>query len=123
MFSFFTKDVAALGVIILVCLLVANIFQRYWRLKHIPGPPLASVTNIWYLYQFWSGVGFKTLSRQLHKQYGPVVRIGPKRVLFAQPDAVPVIFSSSHPFKKVSISEGGGHRIIDVCRPILTTQC
>ena len=103
MLSFLSSDVAAFGAVVLLCLFLANVLQRYWRLRHIPGPPLASVTNLWYLYQSWNGVGFKTLTRELHERYGPVVRVGPRRVFFAQPDAIPVIFSITHPFKKVSI--------------------
>ena len=77
------------------------LYLRYRSLKHIPGPLLASLTDLWLFSRVWRGMGYRDICRDLHAQYGPVVRIGPKRVYFAQPEATSTIYGSTKPFMKV----------------------
>ncbi|KUI58293.1 Pisatin demethylase [Cytospora mali] len=59
-----------------------------WRyLRHIPGPPLASITDL----QRMSWVKTKKahlILQDVHEKYGEVVRIGPKTISFSNPEAI-----------------------------------
>ncbi|KAH6628935.1 cytochrome P450, partial [Chaetomium tenue] len=58
-------------------------------LAHIPGPKLAALTH-WYegYYEVWLGGQYFKRLEQLHKQYGPVVRINPIEVHYNDPDFI-----------------------------------
>ncbi|KAF3407864.1 hypothetical protein DPV78_000465 [Talaromyces pinophilus] len=45
----------------------------------------------------------------LHRQYGPVVRLGPRMLSFSTPEAIQVIYGSGKKFKKVWNPEGYGY--------------
>jgi hypothetical protein len=93
--------------IFLVALAVFSLLLRplvnFWRLRHIPGPWQAKLTNFWLARKFWNQESFVAIARDLDKQYGPVVRYGPNRVLFSDPAAVPVIFSTKDVLPKVRL--------------------
>jgi hypothetical protein len=64
------------------------IYRRYFHpLRNVPGPWLASITGLWFLsihfnpQQHWIIVN-------LHRKYGPIVRIGPNKVIFTSPDTI-----------------------------------
>ncbi|KAI0907205.1 cytochrome P450 [Ustulina deusta] len=72
-----------------LCLLVvvARGFWSWQRLRHIPGPSLASVSSIWMVKRSLTG----TLHQHLHyisKVYGPLARIGPNELLSTDPDVL-----------------------------------
>ncbi|ODV96599.1 hypothetical protein PACTADRAFT_32101 [Pachysolen tannophilus NRRL Y-2460] len=48
-------------------------------LKKIPGPKIACLTKYWILYITWSEQRNKVV-HELHKKYGPVIRIGPDEI-------------------------------------------
>jgi cytochrome P450 len=79
--------------------LTATAYVRYRRLSSIPGPFLASVTDIWRFVVTRKGKFPERLAR-LHEQYGPFVRIGPNSVAIADPAAIPVIHSMHGEFRK-----------------------
>ncbi|TLD16085.1 uncharacterized protein PgNI_00529 [Pyricularia grisea] len=62
-------------------------------LAHVPGPRLAALSNVWYGRQVCSGRMLQ-LGKILHRQYGPVVRVGPNEVWL----------NSEEGFKQVYIS-------------------
>lgn len=78
-----------------------RIFLQYWNLRHIPGPFAARFTNFWLISKYWNKENFSDIAVDLGKKYGPVVRYGPDRVLFSDPSAVSVIFSTRNPLRKV----------------------
>jgi len=45
---------------------------------------------------------FEEVALELHHQYGSVQRIGPKRVMFSDISAIPVIYGTSNVYEKVS---------------------
>jgi cytochrome P450 len=55
-------------------------------LRHIPGPKLWAVSEIFFSRLLMSGTGHKKLA-ELHKKYGEVVRVSPKQVSFNNPQA------------------------------------
>ncbi|KIW32454.1 uncharacterized protein PV07_04000 [Cladophialophora immunda] len=80
--------------------LLATALFRYRRLCSIPGPLLASFTDLWRFSVTQYG-GFSHTLKELHNQYGPLVRIGPNTVSVSDPAAVPMIHSMHGEFRKV----------------------
>jgi hypothetical protein len=83
-------------VYVLLCLV-----QRYWRLRGIPGPYLASVTDFWRLRIQYFGPILPTLV-DLHRKYGTVVRIGPNKISVSGAEHVKTIYTNRGEFKKVN---------------------
>ena len=73
---------------LVVIQLVSNYFTP--GLGTIPGPFLARFTDLWRFIDACLGHREQTILR-LHKQYGPVVRIGPNCVTVADPEALDLI--------------------------------
>jgi hypothetical protein len=82
--------------------LVVSLVRRYIALRHIPGPRLAAWTDFWLLSKHLQGSDQLRLFSDLEKQYGPAVRYGPNRVIFSNPAAVPIIYSATNVFEKVT---------------------
>ncbi|KAJ9606536.1 hypothetical protein H2200_008544 [Cladophialophora chaetospira] len=78
---------------------LAVLFLRYRRLSAIPGPFLASVTDVWRFYRTNNGTFYDTL-KQLHDQHGSLVRIGPNAVSISDPAAIPIVHSMHGEFRK-----------------------
>lgn len=57
------------------------------RLRHVPGPPLASVSYVWGLRAMHSGRIYDTIQAE-QKKYGRVMRIGPDAVCIYEPEAL-----------------------------------
>ncbi len=89
----------ALGaVLVTVAWLIRN---RYYNgLNEYPGPFIASLTDIWRLYEVW-GRQFEVTHRKLHAQHGDVVRLGPNTLSFADPKALKTIYGLNKGFVKV----------------------
>ncbi|KAF5622230.1 benzoate 4-monooxygenase cytochrome P450 [Fusarium tjaetaba] len=87
--------VAIVASTVLVLSLFVTLFRRYWTLRHIPGPFLASCTDLWAAIRVWRGKYYQDMLEEWHAKYGPVVRAGPNRVSFADPDAIPEIYGTS----------------------------
>ncbi|KIW89008.1 uncharacterized protein Z519_10493 [Cladophialophora bantiana CBS 173.52] len=83
-------------------LIVTFFLKRYLRLRHIPGPFFAAFTDFWFAYKFWTGTTFARLTTDLHQKYGPVVRLGPNRLIFSKASAIPVIYRTTDVMPKSS---------------------
>ncbi|KJX97047.1 cytochrome p450 monooxygenase like protein [Zymoseptoria brevis] len=70
-------------------------------LAHIPGPRLAALTNPWKVYHIYSTQLHEVLL-ELHKVYGPVIRIGPNDVHIQNREAVDTIYKGGRAFPKTS---------------------
>lgn len=75
----------------LIALTCYNLF--FHPLRSFPGPPLAKVSRL------WSRIGNRTGRKsdrihEAHLKYGPVVRIGPNELSFAEPAAARAIYTS-----------------------------
>ncbi|KAL2157081.1 hypothetical protein VTH06DRAFT_7037 [Thermothelomyces fergusii] len=62
-------------------------------LKQYPGPFLAGWTNLWRVWQVYSGE-YAPRIKKLHEKYGPVVRIGPNLLDLDIPDLFRVIYGT-----------------------------
>lgn len=75
--------------------------NRYYNgLNKYPGPFLASLTDLWRLWDVW-GRQSEVTHRKLHARYGDVVRLGPKTLSFADPKALKTIYGLNKGFIKV----------------------
>ncbi|OAP58934.1 hypothetical protein AYL99_06231 [Fonsecaea erecta] len=93
---------SALAAVASSLLIVAFFLKRYSRLRHVPGPFLAAFTDLWFAYRYWTGTNFARLTTELHHKYGPVVRLGPNRLIFSKAAAVPVIYRTTDVMPKSS---------------------
>ncbi|KAI1208540.1 cytochrome P450 [Annulohypoxylon truncatum] len=76
------------------------IYRLYLHpLANIPGPRLAAITSLWYVYQVRKG-RMTVLYRDLHKKYGPAVRISPNDVSFDSKEAFQAIYTGSQYIEK-----------------------
>ncbi|OTA53098.1 putative benzoate 4-monooxygenase cytochrome P450 [Hypoxylon sp. EC38] len=76
-----------------------QLWRTWWRLRHIPGPFPASITN----FQRVSWVKTKRahlILQDVHEKYGEVVRIGPNMVSFSNPEAIPTVYTTRSGFPK-----------------------
>lgn len=68
--------------------------------RDIPGPAAAKFSRLWKLHSVWKGDHHNT-AIDLHRKYGPLVRIGPRHVSVGDPSAIPVIYGLNSGFTKV----------------------
>ncbi|KAK6366326.1 hypothetical protein LTS17_010832 [Exophiala oligosperma] len=98
LFSLFVFSVTAL-------LFLWRLFFQSRDLRHIPGPLGARLTNFWLVSKYRRGILFKDIALDLNKRYGPVVRYGPRRVLFSDASAINVIFNTRNTLPKAESYE------------------
>jgi hypothetical protein len=78
------RSLLALGTSILLWFVVSTVVAWY-RLRHIPGPWLASVSNIWII-RAATSEKLNVVFEEAGKTYGPLVRIGPNQILTSDTD-------------------------------------
>jgi len=69
-------------------------------LRNIPGPDLASFSDLDRLWSVATGLSMRYHIR-LHEQYGPLVRIGPKHVSFSDASLIPQVYGITTKLWKV----------------------
>lgn len=69
-------------------------------LRDIPGPFLARFTRLWYLREVYKG-SFEFTNIDLHKNYGPIVRISPNEYSIDDLNAAKTIYGHGTEFAKV----------------------
>lgn len=74
-------------------------FFTWWRLRHIPGPFLNSITPLLLTYHCIKADVTK-YTYTLHEKYGPLVRIQPNMVMFSDPDTFRYICSQKAGYTK-----------------------
>lgn len=87
--------------LLLWALLVGYVsYMRFFHpLARYPGPALASLTNIWKAYYVYR-LEFHEKLVDLHKKYGPVVRIGPNHLHFWNGEAIATIYKGGRKMGK-----------------------
>lgn len=87
------------GVATYALLIIYRIF--FHPLRHIPGPKLGAA-SLWYELYFDVVLEgrYQFHIQQLHKQYGPIVRIGPDYIHVNDPGFVDVLFTSGSAQKR-----------------------
>ncbi|KAF4908443.1 Pisatin demethylase [Colletotrichum viniferum] len=68
-------------------------------LRSVPGPFLARVTDLWYLYHVRQG-SFEKVNIKLHEQYGPIARYGPNWYSINNAESSKTIYGLATQFRK-----------------------
>ena len=80
-----------------------TIYQAYATpLRNIPGPWLAKFTRLW-LFRAIASRKWDQINIELHRKYGPVVRIAPNEYSIDDPDAANIIYRSRDQLLKVGL--------------------
>ncbi|CEN61002.1 hypothetical protein ASPCAL07672 [Aspergillus calidoustus] len=74
----------------------ARTFHPYAR---YPGPFLASISRLWIVMEIFQGRAHRTQA-ELHKKYGPIIRIAPNEVAISDPASIKEIYSINSGFTK-----------------------
>ncbi|KAG6363849.1 hypothetical protein INS49_008952 [Diaporthe citri] len=79
---------------------IGTIYDLFFSpLKNVPGPSLARVTRWWEYFMVKRGVSNLEYV-DLHKKYGPVVRVGPNRYSISLPSGVKTIYELGGKYSK-----------------------
>ncbi|KAI0206849.1 cytochrome P450 [Astrocystis sublimbata] len=78
---------------------VASTIYQWQRLRHIPGPRLASFSYLWLAYAGYSGRQ-NDLHKDLGDTYGPLVRIGPNELSTDDPETIRRISSAKSTYPR-----------------------
>lgn len=94
----------AVPAVLLAVVVYLVVHSKQAGLDDIPGPWLAKYTDAWRAYNAWryyrSDMNYQ---RRVFKQYGDVIRIGPKTVLVSDPEAINTVFGFKTRLEKVRI--------------------
>lgn len=87
---------------LLLALLISNTLLQKFKpgLSKIPGPKLASVTDLWRLFVTW-GRRPELAHQYLHAIYGDAVRLGPNMVSISDLKAVKEVYGYNTAYVKV----------------------
>ncbi|KAI0023898.1 cytochrome P450 [Xylariomycetidae sp. FL0641] len=80
--------------------------RSWYRLRHVPGPFLASISSLWLVRNALSGRLHEHL-RKVGEDYGPLVRIGPNELLSTDPDVLRMMSAVRSPYTKGIFYETG----------------
>ncbi|OJD31584.1 cytochrome p450 oxidoreductase [Diplodia corticola] len=86
---------------LLLALIAVRLLRNKFRagLSGIPGPPVAAYTGLWRFFDVAKGQAHWT-HINLHKKYGPLVRIGPNHVSVGDPAEIPNIYGLNKGYTK-----------------------
>lgn len=86
----------------LIVAVILHLLRNKYRsvLRDIPGPTIAAYTKLWRLYDVRKGQAHRT-AIELHRKYGPLVRIGPNHVSVADSKEIANIYGLKTGFTKV----------------------
>jgi hypothetical protein len=76
---------------LLVLTLFAYLIRQHWRLRHFPGPFLASLSNLQRAYWVQTGRS-QEVYYDLHSRYGDFVRLGPSMVSISDPNLMSAVY-------------------------------
>ncbi|KAI1324777.1 cytochrome P450 [Xylariaceae sp. FL0255] len=97
---------ALYGITLGLSLFLAHWVWAWFRLRHVPGPVLASVSSAWMVRKSLSGQLHIHL-REVSEKYGSLVRIGPNSLLSTDPEVVRMMSAVRSPYTKGTFYETG----------------
>ncbi|KAJ7096819.1 cytochrome P450 [Mycena epipterygia] len=85
-------SIFTLAAAIILAGLLFPYFRDPYRIRKYPGPVLAKFTYAWLL---WAGITRRRsqIIHEMHKKYGPIIRISPSEISFSSPVAHSEIYS------------------------------
>ncbi|KAJ5670587.1 cytochrome P450 [Penicillium maclennaniae] len=98
----FSISELVINLVLSVCILVISRFLwNYLRspLRSFPGPLPTSFTNIWRLQDVFKGRCDIT-QNELHRKYGPAVRMGPNLLSLSDPNLIGQVYNTKNPWLK-----------------------
>lgn len=93
-------------VVLGACAVYSLVRHIFHPLREIPGPLLARFSRLWYLFAIYKG-NFELTNIELHKKYGPIVRIAPNEFSIDDYEAAKTIYGNESAFVKVCCSWNG----------------
>lgn len=87
--------------LILSCFTYAAYNYFLHPLRHVPGPLPAKITELWRTRRYMLGNWHQDIL-DLHKRYGPIVRISPNEVSIVDKNALVSVFGHGNGTRKVS---------------------
>lgn len=97
----FVELILALTGLVFIFDVLRTRFRR--GLRDVPGPFLASISNIDRVWSCATGLQMN-YHLKLHEKYGPLVRIGPNHVSFADSSLINLVYDIKSRFYKVTYS-------------------
>lgn len=92
-----------LGIALLLAYLITSFRVAFKKgLRNVPGPIIARFSGLYSFMLLWKGESSEEY-RQLHLDYGQVVRVGPNHVSVSDPAMIPVIYGIGSKFLKVGL--------------------
>ncbi|KAJ5112136.1 cytochrome protein [Penicillium argentinense] len=93
-------------------------------LRRFPGPPLAGWTNLWRMFHVRQG-RYHLVIHELHKKYGPVVRIAPNVLDLDIPELTKTIYNTKAEYLKTEFYHGSSaksngkiiYNLFSECKP------
>lgn len=82
--TFTSQSLFVFGTVTLVWF-VASTVTSWYRLRHIPGPWLASISNLWMI-RASTSTRLSEVFEEAGESYGSLVRIGPNQILTSDAD-------------------------------------
>ncbi|KAI1395877.1 BcABA1, cytochrome P450 monooxygenase [Hypoxylon fuscum] len=82
-----SKEFWLLGFGLAVGYYLISAFTTWYRLRHVPGPFLASFSYLWLANVAKSGRQF-WIYRDMYKKYGPLIRVGPNELSTDDPEVI-----------------------------------
>lgn len=101
------------GLLLLVLLITGvalYVGRVWWRLRHIPGPFWAKITNIQRVLWVRTGRSHE-IHQAVHDRYGEMVRFGPNMVSLGNPAWIPQLYPIRPGFPKVREHSQASRRI------------
>ena len=95
----------AVALLILFRLLWSLVQSTLSPLRSIPGPFWARVSNFWLFRAIQHG-SFDKVNLDLHRKYGPIVRVAPNMYSIDNPAAIKIIYGINSKFPKSEWYEG-----------------
>lgn len=90
-------------VLLAIVLVVFSWIHTYLKLRHVPGPFLAALSNCARFSWVLTGRA-QAIHLEQHRKYGKIVRFGPNMVSVSDPNEIPNIYGFTGKFKKVSLA-------------------
>ena len=100
MLDMYSMNVLAILLCFLISCVLYTFSRTYWKLRHIPGPFWARVTNLQRVSWVRSRRAHE-IHMNLHDEYGDCVRFGPNMVSISDPTAIATIYPMRPGFPKV----------------------
>lgn len=95
------NNVLYCGIVVGLLAAVTHFYRCWSRLRRVPGPFLASLTDIPRAFWVWTRHAHET-HIALHRKYGKLVRLGPNMVSVSNALEVDKIYKTRDPLLKAS---------------------